>query len=155
MKRIFTLITCLLSLQFVNASNGFLHPHNALASVAPAFYNYQDTTILPVVTQPVALTGEYSIYRHRLDSLKKDVPLDFNEYVQSYIEIYARNREEMGRVLGLAKYYFPIYEKAFRDAGIPDELKYLSIVESKLDPNAVSRVGASGPWQFMFTTAKL
>jgi len=58
-------------------------------------------------------------------------------------------------VLGLAKYYFPIYEKAFRDAGIPDELKYLSIVESKLDPLAVSRVGAAGPWQFMYTTAKI
>ncbi len=155
MKRIFTLITCLLSLQFVNASNSFIHAHNALASVAASFYNYRDTTILPVVIQPVALTGGYSIYRHRLDSLKKDVPLDFNEYVQSYIEIYAHNREEMGRVLGLTKYYFPIYEKAFRDAGIPDELKYLSIVESKLDPFAVSRVGAAGPWQFMYTTAKI
>ena len=61
----------------------------------------------------------------------------------------------MAHVIGLSKYYFPIYEKAFRDAGIPDEIKYLSIVESKLDPNAVSRVGATGPWQFMATTAKL
>jgi membrane-bound lytic murein transglycosylase D len=61
----------------------------------------------------------------------------------------------MGHVLGLSKYYFPIYEKVFHDAGIPDEIKYLSIVESKLDPYAVSRVGATGPWQFMFTTAKL
>jgi len=55
----------------------------------------------------------------------------------------------------LAKYYFPIYEKAFREAGIPEEIKYLSIVESKLDPTAVSRVGATGPWQFMPATAKL
>ncbi len=148
MKRIFTLITCLLSLQFANASND-------LSPTAGNFLNYRDTTILPVVNQPMALTGEYGIYKRRLDSIKKDVPLDFNEYVQSYIDIYARNREEMGRVLGLTKYYFPIYEKAFRDAGIPDELKYLSIVESKLDPYAVSRVGAAGPWQFMFTTAKL
>ena len=155
MKRIFTLITCLLSLQFANASNSFLPGHKTLTSSTPAFYNQPDTTILPVVNQPVALTGEYSIYRRRLDSLKKDVPLDFNEYVQSYIEIYARNREDMGRVLGLSKYYFPIYEKAFRDAGIPDELKYLSVVESKLDPLAVSRVGAAGPWQFMYTTAKI
>ena len=60
----------------------------------------------------------------------------------------------MAQVLGLTKYYFPIYEKAFRDAGIPDEIKYLSIVESKLNPLAVSRVGATGPWQFMFKTAK-
>jgi membrane-bound lytic murein transglycosylase D len=153
MKRIFTLITCLLSLQFANASSGLLPAHRILAPAAS--YKAGDTTILPVVNQPMALTGEYGIYKRRLDSIKKDVPLDFNEYVQSYIEIYARNREEMGRMLGLSKYYFPIYEKAFRDAGIPDELKYLSIVESKLDPNAVSRVGAAGPWQFMFTTAKI
>jgi membrane-bound lytic murein transglycosylase D len=95
------------------------------------------------------------VYKLRLDSIKKDVPLDYNEYVQAYIEIYAHAREEMAQVLGRTKYYFPIYEKAFKDAGIPDELKYLSIVESKLDPYAVSRVGATGPWQFMFTTAKL
>jgi membrane-bound lytic murein transglycosylase D len=155
MKRIFTLITCLLTLQFVYASNGLNPTHRNIALAPAGFYAGQDTTILPVVTQPVALTGGYSIYRHRLDSIKKDIPLDFNEYVQSYIEVYARNREEMGRVLGLAKYYFPIYEKAFRDAGIPDELKYLSVVESKLDPLAISRVGAAGPWQFMYTTAKI
>jgi membrane-bound lytic murein transglycosylase D len=61
----------------------------------------------------------------------------------------------MGHVIGLSKYYFPIYEKIFRDAGIPAEIEYLSIVESKLDPNAISRVGATGPWQFMGTTAKM
>jgi len=155
MKRLFTLITCLLSLQLANASNTFSLFDNVLAPAAGSFYNPGDTTILPVVNQPLALTGEYGLYKRRLDSIKKDVPLDFNEYVQSYIEIYARNREEMGHVLGLTKYYFPIYEKAFRDAGIPSELKYLSIVESKLDPYAVSRVGAAGPWQFMYTTAKL
>jgi len=155
MKRIFTLIVCLLLLQFVKASTGLLPNKNSATPAATSITAYPDTTILPVVNQPMALTGGYSIYKHRLDSIKKDVPLDFNEYVQSYIEIYARNREEMGRVMGLSKYYFPIYEKAFRDAGIPDELKYLSIVESKLDPLAVSRVGAAGPWQFMFTTAKI
>jgi membrane-bound lytic murein transglycosylase D len=48
-------------------------------------------------------------------------------------------------MLGLAKYYFPIYEKAFREAGIPEEIKFLSIVESELKSNAVSRVGATGP----------
>ncbi len=111
--------------------------------------------ILPSVNQPAPLTGDYNIFKRRLDSIKKDVPLDYNEYVQAYIDIYAHARDEMGQVLGRTKYYFPIYEKAFKDAGIPDELKYLSIVESKLDPYAVSRVGATGPWQFMYTTAKL
>ncbi len=151
MKRIFTLIVCLLSLQIVKAAAYFVSP-----AIPSAWQTAQpDTIILPVINQPAPLTSQSNIFKRRLDSLKKDVPLDYNEYVQSYIDVYTHNREEMGHVLGLTKYYFPIYEKAFRDAGIPDEIKYLSIVESKLDPNAVSRVGASGPWQFMFTTARM
>ncbi len=114
-----------------------------------------DTVIVPVIKTPAHLNSESIIFKRRLDSLKKDVPLDYNEYVQSYIDNYSHNRDEMAHVLGLTKYYFPIYEKAFRDAGIPEEIKYLSIVESKLDPFAVSRSGATGPWQFMFTTARL
>ncbi|HEY1008213.1 MAG TPA: transglycosylase SLT domain-containing protein, partial [Sphingobacteriaceae bacterium] len=51
-------------------------------------------------------------------------------------------------------YYFPIFEKALRSKGVPEEVKYLSIVESALDPQAVSRVGATGPWQFMFSSGK-
>jgi membrane-bound lytic murein transglycosylase D len=92
--------------------------------------------------------------KSRLSAIQKDVPLDYNEFVQSYIDNYTGRREELGRIMGLSKYYFPIYEKAFRDAGIPDEIKFLSIVESALNPNAVSRVGATGPWQFMSTTGR-
>jgi len=168
MKRSFTLIICLLSLQIVKAASysaavpsrfamQLVFQNNILPQNLSAanFVDYRDTVILPVVNQPRPLSGQSNIFMRRLDSLKRDVPLDYNEYVQSYIEIYAHNRDEMGRVLGLTKYYFPIYEKAFRDAGIPEEIKYLSIVESKLDPYAVSRVGATGLWQFMYTTAKL
>jgi membrane-bound lytic murein transglycosylase D len=147
MKRSFTLVFCLFILQIVKAGSSFL---------SPAFLpGHRDTTIVPVINQLAPLTYQGGIFKRRLDSIKKDVPMDYNEYVQSYIDIYSRNREEMGHVLGLSKYYFPIYEKAFRDAGIPDEIKYLSIVESKLDPSATSRVGAAGPWQFMSPTAKM
>lgn len=152
MKKTLTLIICLLSLQFAKAAPDFFQNDKLTGDNIKA---YADTTILPVVNQPAPLTNQSGIYKKRLDSIKKDIPLDYNEYVQSYIDIYMRNRDEMGHVLGLTKYYFPIYEKAFHDAGIPDEIKYLSIVESKLDPYAVSRVGATGPWQFMFTTARL
>jgi membrane-bound lytic murein transglycosylase D len=148
MKKAFTLIVCCLLFQIVKAGS-FSTPLSFSSPLS------QDTTILPAVNQPVGLTWQGGIFKRRLDSIKKDVPLDYNEYVQSYIDTYTHNREEMAHVIGLSKYYFPIYEKAFRDAGIPDEIKYLSIVESKLDPNAISRVGAAGPWQFMFTTGKL
>ncbi|TWI99849.1 membrane-bound lytic murein transglycosylase D [Mucilaginibacter frigoritolerans] len=162
MKRLFTLIICFLSLQIVKASpsftpaaNSLVYGDNLLNIAQNLTSNYQDTIVVPVVNQPAPLTSQSGVFKRRLDSIKKDIQLDYNEYVQSYIDIYAHNRDEMGHVLGLTKYYFPIYEKAFHDAGIPDEIKYLSIVESKLDPYAVSRVGATGPWQFMFTTGKL
>jgi membrane-bound lytic murein transglycosylase D len=151
MKRLFTLTICLLLLQIVHAN-----PFSSANLNFNNLTNYRDTIVLPALNQPAPLIGpQRGIYERRLDSIHKDIPLDYNEYVQSYIDLYMHNRDEMGQVVGLSKYYFPIYEKAFRDAGIPEEIKYLSIVESKLDPNAVSRVGATGPWQFMFTTAKL
>lgn len=149
MKRLFTLTICLLSLQIVHASS---------SSTKTQFYrliDYGDTTLHAGVNRPAVPGPQRGIYERRLDSISKDIHLEYNEYVQAYIDLYMHNRDEMGQVVGLSKYYFPIYEKAFHDAGIPEEIKFLSIVESKLDPNAVSRVGATGPWQFMFTTAKI
>ena len=150
MKKLFTLTICLLSLQIV-------HANSFSSSNFQWLTNYLDTTVRQVqtVNQPAVPRPLRGIYERRLDSISKDIPLEYNEYVQTYIDLYMQNRDEMGQVIGLSKYYFPIYEKAFHDAGIPEEIKFLSIVESKLDPNAVSRVGATGPWQFMFTTGKL
>ncbi|WP_419801796.1 LysM peptidoglycan-binding domain-containing protein [Mucilaginibacter sp.] len=122
-------------------------------------YVLRADTLVPVPIVDEFLLNSYQnmVYKHRLDSIQKQIPLDYNEYVQSYIDIYTapRRKDAMSKIIGLAKYYFPIYEKAFREAGIPEEIKYLSVVESALNPNAVSRVGATGPWQFMFATARL
>jgi membrane-bound lytic murein transglycosylase D len=93
-------------------------------------------------------------YKQRLDSIQKSVPLTYNKYVHNYISIYVARPAQIGRMVGLSKFYFPIYEKIFKENGLPDELKFLSIVESALDPFAVSRSGATGLWQFMYTTAK-
>ncbi|RYE16507.1 MAG: LysM peptidoglycan-binding domain-containing protein [Sphingobacteriales bacterium] len=148
MKRLFTFFICLSSIQIVSASEVDSNRYSRV--------NSSDTIFVPVAAQPIPpATHEYSIFKRRLDSIQKDVQLDYNEYVQSYIDAYARRRDGIGAILGKSKYYFPIYEKAFRDAGIPEEIKFLSIVESELNPNAVSRVGATGPWQFMFSTARL
>lgn len=128
---------------------------------AGTFANFQspgykvDTSILLPVKEVAISKYQDVLVKRRLDSIQKDVPLDYNEYVQGYVDNYTSRRDEMGRMLGLSQYYFPIYEKAFRDAGVPEEIKYLSIVESALNPNATSRVGASGPWQFMSETAKI
>jgi membrane-bound lytic murein transglycosylase D len=151
MKRLLAFIVPLFLIQLANAdghhpgrhreSGVLVHGHDTAAVSAP---------------KPVAYSIYHNnIYKKRLDSIQQDVPLDFNEDIQGYIDGYLAQRDEISHELGLAKYYFPIYEKAFRDAGIPEEIKYLSIVESQLNPNAVSRVGATGPWQFMGTTAKM
>jgi membrane-bound lytic murein transglycosylase D len=94
-------------------------------------------------------------YRLTLENLQKTVPLTYNESVQKLIESYASQKARFSRVLGLSKYYFPIYERVFKDKGLPSELKYLSVVESSLNPNAQSWVGATGLWQFIEPVGKI
>ncbi|MEC3879567.1 LysM peptidoglycan-binding domain-containing protein [Parapedobacter sp. 10938] len=93
----------------------------------------------------------------RLAYLQKDVPLTYNAQVQSYIDAYSteRYKRHLEQMMGLSQYYFPIYERSFMEAGVPEEIKYLSIIESALNPHAVSRVGATGLWQFMYATARM
>jgi membrane-bound lytic murein transglycosylase D len=104
----------------------------------------------------IAPKFELAVYKKRLDSLTKQIPLDYNEFVQGYINLYAfRKREQVERMLGLSEFYFPMVERVFKEYNIPTEFKYLAIVESALNPYAVSPVGATGMWQFMFTTGKM
>jgi membrane-bound lytic murein transglycosylase D len=92
----------------------------------------------------------------RLYGLPTIIPMDYNAEVQRYIEVYAeRKRDLTARVLGLSRVYFPIFEEALDREGMPIELKYLSVVESALNPHAVSRVGATGLWQFMLSTGRM
>ncbi len=92
----------------------------------------------------------------RLNFIQREVQLNYNAQVRNYIDLYSTNRYRghLCKMLGLGQYYFPIFEKALAEVGVPTEIKYLSIVESALNPHAVSRVGATGPWQFMYGTAK-
>jgi membrane-bound lytic murein transglycosylase D len=153
MNRLLTIFLFLLSVQVAEASSILKtarhHKHNKKRITFSSKANPEYS-----ILRLGSINENPDDYKLRLDSIAKDIPLDYNLIVQGYINLYLRHRNEMAQVLGLTKYYFPIYEKAFRDAGIPDEIKYLSIVESKLNPLAVSRVGATGPWQFMFKTAK-
>lgn len=96
------------------------------------------------------------IYRKRMEKIQTPIPMTFNSQVKEYIDLYAlRKRALTERVMGLANLYFPLYEQVFDQQGLPLEFKYLSIVESALNPMAVSRVGATGLWQFMLATGKL
>jgi membrane-bound lytic murein transglycosylase D len=99
-----------------------------------------------------------SIYQMRLERLNERTPLNlvYNPTVKSYIELYSqRRREQVSRMLGLAQYYFPLFEATLDKYDMPLEIKYLAVVESALNPLARSRVGATGLWQFMYATGKL
>ncbi|MBR9922344.1 MAG: transglycosylase SLT domain-containing protein [Bacteroidetes bacterium] len=79
----------------------------------------------------------------------------FDRAVEGYITGYVvRHRERAERILGRTIQYFPLFEEYLREHDMPEELKYLAVVESALNPKAVSRVGATGLWQFMETTGK-
>lgn len=105
-------------------------------------------------------TPSYSpeVYRQRLALLDERTPfkLTYNEPVQSYLDLYTkRKREQTARMLGLAQLYFPVFEEALDRYQMPQELKYLAVVESALYPGARSRAAAVGLWQFMIGTGKL
>ena len=94
-------------------------------------------------------------YIRRLAAIPSVIEMPYNQVVRKHIERYVyRSRTLVEQMLGMSLYYMPIFEQALEKEGIPLELKYLPIVESALDPNAVSRVGAAGLWQFMIGTGK-
>jgi membrane-bound lytic murein transglycosylase D len=98
------------------------------------------------------------VYAERLKLLNEKTPinLDYNEYVQAYINAYAkRHKERMERMLGWSEYYYPMFEETLDKYKLPLELKHLAVVESALNPTARSRSGAMGLWQFMYPTGKM
>jgi membrane-bound lytic murein transglycosylase D len=106
-------------------------------------------------TKNVAGVPSFSdeIYRQRINKIQSPIPLSYNQHVKGYIDLYAsRKRGLTQRCMGLANLYFPMFEQVLDREGLPLEFKYLAIVESALNPVAVSRVGATGLWQFMYAT---
>jgi len=96
-----------------------------------------------------------SVYVDRLSRLNNIMELPYNEIVRNCIDMYVdRRRKTMEYMLGLERFYFPMIEQALDQNDLPHELKYLAIVESALNPVAVSRAGATGLWQFMLGTGK-
>lgn len=96
-----------------------------------------------------------AVLKERLENMNSFITLPFNETVRNYMILYSEKMpEKMSNILGLCQYYMPVFEETFNKYGLPDELKYLAIIESALNPVAVSRAGAKGMWQFMLRTAK-
>lgn len=96
-----------------------------------------------------------TVYMKRLSMLPTVIEMPYNDVVQTFIDRYSGHlRNSVSYMLGAQNFYMPIFEEALDTYGLPLELKYLPVIESALNPCAVSRVGATGLWQFMIKTAK-
>lgn len=97
-----------------------------------------------------------SIYIKRLSRINSVIDLPYNSIVKSYISMYTQNKKELvGVMIGLSDYYFPIFEEVLDLYQLPQEFRFLPIIESALNPRAVSRAGATGLWQFMYGTGRM
>jgi membrane-bound lytic murein transglycosylase D len=91
----------------------------------------------------------------RLGCLQQTIELPYNSKVHAFVDYFTvRDREYIRMVLRRKNLYFPLFEKKLKEYGLPDELKYLSIIESGLNPKAISSARAVGLWQFMSGTGK-
>lgn len=107
-------------------------------------------------TDPVIVVPD-SIINLQMQRLNERTPLEFifTRDVGNFINLYAvKKRSLTEKTMGLGDLYFPIFEEMLDRYDIPLELKYLPIVESGMNPNARSRVGATGLWQFMYLTGR-
>ena len=110
--------------------------------------NCQSTPNNPVISD--------SIYIDRLSRIPSVIEMPFNEIVKKHIEAYTgRLRNKVSFMLAAANFYMPLFEEALDTYDLPMELKYLPIIESALNPTALSRQRASGLWQFMLRTGKI
>ncbi len=126
--------------------DSLLHLYNAKT------YMMQDTSCNYRDVNPVF---EKEVYIDRLKRLPTIIEMPYNDVVQKFIDRYSgKLRRSVSYMLGAGNFYMPIFEQALEAYNLPLELKYLPVIESALNPKAVSRVGATGLWQFMLGTGK-
>lgn len=112
-------------------------------------------SLLAAETEKFSSNVPDSVFIKRLASINSYITLPYNETVRNYIILYAeRMPNKMATMLSLAEYYFPIFEETLNAYDMPLELKYMAIIESALNPTAVSRARAKGMWQFIYSTAR-
>ena len=97
------------------------------------------------------------LLKQRLAAMDAKSPfnIEYNPGLENIIKSFLKNRKKsFGRLMAISEYYFPMFEEALAKQNVPLEIKYLAVVESALNPKAVSRMGATGLWQFMYHTGK-
>lgn len=146
-----------------NSENGFLTITDTTAnldSMLTTWYEQKNISFDPqslISLDSVKLTSNIpdSIYVKRLNEMNSFIPLPYNDIVKNHIIRYTQQiPQTTAQIIGLSFYYMPLFEEVFNKYGLPQELKAMAVIESALNPIAVSRAGAKGMWQFMYTAAK-
>ncbi len=115
-----------------------------------------DSLFIPPLTYEYIPDATYDEMDERLKDIEGEIPLHFNDRVKSFIDYFTvRDREYTKAVVRKSTYYFPIFEEVLKKYEMPEELKYLAIVESGLNSVARSRAAAVGLWQFVYYTGKM
>lgn len=96
-----------------------------------------------------------SIYKVRLQNLPFTIEVPYSPIIKDFIVRYLKYPNKLAALQGKSQYFFPMFEDILGKEGLPYELKYLAVIESALNPNAQSRMGAVGLWQFMPSTGKV
>ncbi|PWA05580.1 LysM peptidoglycan-binding domain-containing protein [Flavobacterium psychrotolerans] len=121
-------------------------------------YNDLETDIKTInLDQKVDYELPTALLKARLKEMDAKSPfnIEYNQGLENIIKSFLKNRKKsFERLMATSEYYFPIFEEALSKQNVPLEIKYLAVVESALNPKAVSRVGATGLWQFMYQTGK-
>ncbi len=135
-------------------------PESMQSNLDSLFLDWQARTYITpgkdCQTMPDNSVVSDSVYMDRLSRIPSLIEMPYNEVVRQYIDMYAvRLRDRVSFMLAAANFYLPLIEEALDLYDLPLELKYLPIIESALNPTAVSRQGATGLWQFMLGTGKL
>lgn len=121
-------------------------------------YNNLTTDIQTInIDEKVDYELPTDLLKARLKEMDERSPfhIEYNQGLENIIKSFLKNRKRsFERLMAISEYYFPLFEEALDKYNVPLEIKYLAVVESALNPKAVSRVGATGLWQFMYQTGK-
>jgi len=147
------------TLEGLNLLNGF---SNNLDSLLNLWYVQQaidsNSMVAGVEVDSIEITPTLhdSVYIQRLSAITSAIDLPFNGIVRNFINVYTQQkRDKVEVMLGLTDFYFPVFEEILDLYQLPQELRVLPVIESALNPRAVSRAGATGLWQFMYGTGRM